>query len=133
MHALRTEHHLRGGPNTEGTLLARPLDTPLPSPHKRNKLVPSRGVNKRWSLLLVRTPSRCSRGPNKVTPCLNFLSSLLSTSIDWGRPGTLVNNTSVTPGVATFHLRPGEAARTSQCSGDGRAGRKMNMGPQLLN
>lgn len=43
-HAPWTQHHLRGGQNTEATAPAQPLDTSLPSPHARNKLAPPKGA-----------------------------------------------------------------------------------------
>ena len=49
----------------------RPLDTPLPSPHIRNKLAsppPARGASKRGKPLFVLTPPCCSRGPNNALP-----------------------------------------------------------------
>ena len=42
-HAPCTKHHLRGEKNTQATPPARPRDTPLPSPHIRNKLAPASG------------------------------------------------------------------------------------------
>ena len=49
------QHHLKGGQTTPATLLARPLDTSLPSPHVRNKLTPTLG-NEQAS-----EPATCSR------------------------------------------------------------------------
>ena len=69
-----TQHHIRGGQTTQDSPWAPLLDSPLPSPHMRNKLVPSQGASKQGTLLFVLTPLWCSRGPNKALPeCLSGL------------------------------------------------------------
>ena len=82
--------------------LARPLDTPLPSPHIRNKLAPPWGASKQKNCCLFSLPPAAAGAA--VKPCLNFLSGIWSISIDWGRPGTLVgnNNTENTKGSWWF-------------------------------
>lgn len=63
-----TQHHIRGGQTTQETPWAPCLDSPLPSPHRRNKLVPYQGVSKQGTLLFVLIPLCCSRRPNKASP-----------------------------------------------------------------
>ena len=71
----------RGGQTTEATPPISPLDTPLPSPHKRNKLAPPpphQETSKQENLLFILTSHCCSRDPNKalteflVWPLVNF-------------------------------------------------------------
>ena len=64
-------NYQRGGQTTQATPLARPIDTPLPSPHKRNQLFPSQGASKE-SLTCSHSPC-CSRGPSKAW--ISFLAS----------------------------------------------------------
>ena len=70
---------------------ARPLDTPLPSPHIRNKLAPPRGASKQENLLFDLAPRCCSRGPNKALP--EFLVWPLINFYCLRRQRTLVSNT----------------------------------------
>ena len=86
-HAPCTQHHQRGGQNTQATPPSWFLDTSLPWPQVRTS---SARLSGQGSLLLVLAPSCCSKGP--VKPCLNFSSSLLSTSVDLERPKTMVCN-----------------------------------------
>lgn len=67
---------------------AQPLDTPLP--HMRKQPSPPQGESKVSCYLFSLLPSATGT-PIKI--CLNFLPGLLSISIDWGRPRTLVNIT----------------------------------------
>ena len=79
------------------TPLARSLDTlptfnlykkpasPTPSPPQLHP--PTSGASKGRCYLLS-LPPETTGAP--VKPCLNFLTGLLSISIDWGRPRTLV-------------------------------------------
>ena len=53
---------------------AQPLDTPLSSPLKRNKLAPLGAVSKQGNLLSVFVAPYCSKAP--IKPCLNFFSGL---------------------------------------------------------
>ena len=69
---------------------AQPLDTALPSLRTKNQLLPTSG-SEQGNLLLVLAPPAVAGAP--VKPCLNFLSGLLSISIDCGRPRTLVGIT----------------------------------------
>ena len=69
--SLHTPPAKRGGQTTQATPLARPIDTPLPSPHKRNQLSPPQGASKE-SLTCSHSPC-CSKGPSKAW--ISFLAS----------------------------------------------------------
>ena len=56
VHASCTQHNLRGGQATQAIPLAQLPDTPLPSPHVRNKAAPFLGE---WA----REPGVCSHSP----------------------------------------------------------------------
>ena len=69
-----TQHHIRGGQTTQDSPWAPLLDSPLPSPHMRNKLVPSQGASKQGTYCLFSLPSGAAGVP--IKPCLNvFLAS----------------------------------------------------------
>ena len=78
-HAPCTQHHQRGGQTTQHTPLAQPLDTPLPSPHMWNQLTPHQGARKETCYLFSLPPAAAGA---PIKPCPNFLSGLLSISID---------------------------------------------------
>ena len=66
-HAPCPQHHLRGGQKTSATPPARPLDTPLPSPHIRNPLTSHSGSEQaRETVNCSRFP--CCRSPSKALP-----------------------------------------------------------------
>ena len=91
----------RGGQTTQATPLARPIDTPLPSPHKRNQLSPAQGASKE-SLTCSHSPC-CSRGPSKAW--ISFLASdqFLFSSVAQSC-STLCNPTDCsTPGFPIHH------------------------------
>ena len=86
VHAPCTKHHQSGGPTTQATPLAWPLDLSIRSLHIRNQFAPPGEVSK-GSCYLFLPPSCSCRGP-----CLSFLSDLLSIFIK-GRPETLISIT----------------------------------------
>ena len=87
-HALCAQHHLRKGwADLLATSLA--LDTPLHSPHTRNKSASPQHASGQGNLFLGLTPIPCSRAP--VKPCLSFLFGLWPISINWGRLRILVD------------------------------------------
>ena len=67
-----------------------PGHTPTLTPYKEPAHHPRQGVSKGNCYLFSLTPAAAGA---PVKPCLNFLPGLLSISIDWGRPRTLVGNT----------------------------------------
>ena len=84
------QHHQRGGQITSAIPLPQPLDTSLPSSHRRNQLAPPLGASM-GNCYLFLLPTATTGPP--IKPCLNFLSSSSSISFDWGRPRALVSIT----------------------------------------
>lgn len=91
MYALCTHHHQRGK-LPKPCLWLHPWTHPLPSPHLRKLLTLSDQARGQGNLLLVFALCCYSRSPPPIKPCMNFLSGLLSISIDQGRSRILVNN-----------------------------------------
>ena len=122
-----TQHHQRGRQTTSATPPAPPGHTPTLTPCKEPACSPNLREQTGKGTCLFSLPPAAAEAP--VKPCLNFLSSIWSISIDWGRPRILVGINSMRPGQEPRPSDSNPRARTRvkqswQClMTDGRTGR----------